>query len=74
MLASLLALPPGKWGDVLGAAEAFGKGHLLEAWFRDAADQQLAARSGFDGSVRQDPGDYLYPVDANVAPATKPTF
>ncbi len=71
LLASLVALPPGRWGDVLGAAAAFGQGHLLEAWFRDAADQDLVARSGFDGAVRQDPGDYLYPVDANVAPATK---
>ena len=35
------------------------------------ADQQLVARGGFDGAVRQDPGDYLYPVDANVAPASK---
>ena len=71
LLASLFALPPRKWGDVLGAADAFGQGHLLGAWFSDAADQALVARSGFDGAVRQDPGDYLYPVDANVAPATK---
>jgi hypothetical protein len=71
LLGSLLALPPRKWGDLLGAADAFGRGRLLEAWFRDAADQELVVRSGFDGAVRQDPGDYLFPVDANVAPATK---
>jgi Protein of unknown function (DUF4012) len=71
LLASLLALPLRTWGDLLGTADAFGRGHLLEAWFRDSADERLVAGGGFDGAVRQDPGDYLYPVDANVAPATK---
>jgi hypothetical protein len=71
LLASLLALPPRQWGDVLGAAGALSQGHLLEAWFREAADEDLLAGSGFDGAVRQDPGDYLYPVDANVSPVSK---
>jgi Protein of unknown function (DUF4012) len=71
LLTSLLALPPRQWGDLLGAADTFGKSHLLLAWFRDGADQALVAQSGFDGAVRQDSGDYLYPVDSNVAPATK---
>ncbi len=71
LLASLLALPPRKWGDLLGTADALGQGHLLLAWFRDAADQENVVRSSFGGAVRQDPGDYLYPVDSNVAPATK---
>jgi hypothetical protein len=71
LLASLVALPPRKWGDVLGSADAFGQGRFLLAWFRDAADQGLVSRSGFDGAVRQDPGDYLYPVDANVSPVSK---
>ncbi len=29
------------------------------------------AKLGFDGAVRQDPGDYVYPVDSNVPPASK---
>ena len=45
LIASLLALPPEKWGDLLGAADSFGQGRLLLAWFRDAADQGLVARS-----------------------------
>jgi len=53
LLASLLALPPRKWGDLLGAANAFSKGKLLLAWFRNPADQAFVARSGFDGAVRQ---------------------
>jgi hypothetical protein len=44
---------------------------LLLAWFQDPADQAMAARTGFDGVVRQDSGDYVYPVDSNVAPASK---
>ena len=57
LLASLLALPPGKWGDLLGAADAFAKGHLLLAWFADGADQatrrpERLRRRGASGSGR----------------------
>ena len=56
---------PGEWGDLLGdGRHVRASGHLLLAWFRDPADQALVVRSGFDGAVRQDPGDYVYPVDA----------
>ena len=71
LLASLLDLPPRAWPDLLGTVDTLRRSHLLLAWFRDPADQELAARSGFDGAVRRDPGDYVYPVDTNVAPATK---
>jgi len=71
LLASLLGLPPTKWGQLLGDAETFRQGRLLLAWFRDPADQALVAGSGFDGAVRADPGDYVYPVDSNVAPISK---
>ncbi len=40
------------------------------AWFKTPAQEQLLASNGWDGSVRQDPGDYMYAVDANVAPAS----
>ena len=71
LLAALLALPARSWGDLAGTADTLRRNHLLLAWFSDPADQELVARSGFDGAVRQDAGDYLFPVDANVAPATK---
>ena len=71
LLASLLDLPPRAWPDLVGTVDTLRRSHLLLAWFRDPADQELAARSGFDGAVRRDPGDYVYPVDTNVAPATK---
>ena len=71
LLASLLELPAAKWGQLLGQVDAFRQGRLLQAWFGDPADQALVAGSGFDGAVRADPGDYVYPVDSNVAPSSK---
>lgn len=71
LLAALIALPARSWGDLAGTADTLRREHLMLAWFRNSADQALVDRSGFDGAVRQDPGDYVFPVDANVAPATK---
>ncbi len=71
LLDALLALPPASWGDLIGTADAMRRSHLLLAWFRDPADEALVTRSGFGGAVRQDPGDYVFPVESNVAPATK---
>ena len=71
ILVAVLGLPPSKWGQLLGDAETFRQGRLLQAWFRDPADEALVAGSGFDGAVRADSGDYVYPVDSNVAPPSK---
>jgi hypothetical protein len=71
LLATLVALPPAKWGAILGEGETFQTQRLLLAWFRDPSDQALVTEGGFDGAVRQDPGDYVYPVDSNVAPTSK---
>lgn len=71
LLATLVALPPAKWGAILGEGETFQTQRLLLAWFRDPTDQALVTEGGFDGAVRQDPGDYVYPVDSNVAPTSK---
>jgi hypothetical protein len=71
LFGSLLALPTRKWGDVLGVAGDFGQERLLLAWFRDAGDEAFAVDGGFGGAIRPDQGDYLYPVDSNVAPPTK---
>jgi hypothetical protein len=67
----LLALPAGRWGDVIGASGTIGQEHLLLAWFRDATDQAFTAEGGFGGAIRQDQGDFIYPVESNVAPASK---
>ena len=67
----LSSLPPERWADLVDRAGTFGNERLVLAWFKDPLDQRLAQESGFDGGVREDPGDYLYPVDSNVAPASK---
>jgi hypothetical protein len=71
LLPRLLALPPDNWSQVLGHLDRIRSERLLLAWFKDPVDQQTAVRTGFDGAVRQDGGDFLYPVDSNVAPASK---
>ena len=71
LFAALLGLPPRSWATLAGDAETFRRERLLLAWFKDPAAQQLVSGSGFDGAVRQDPGDYVYPVDSNVAPTSK---
>ncbi|MFI5043019.1 MAG: DUF4012 domain-containing protein, partial [Acidimicrobiales bacterium] len=71
LLAALFALPPRTWGDVLASADAYSQSHLLQAWFPNPDEEAFAVVGGLGGGVRTDAGDYLYPVDANVAPATK---
>ena len=71
LFARLIALPPNKWTEMIGHVDRFRSQRLLLAWFKDPEDQAMAAATGFDGAVRQDPGDFLYPVDANVTPASK---
>jgi hypothetical protein len=71
LLGTLLALPPSRWGDVLGTAGTFGDERLLLAWFRDPTAEAFVADGGFGGAVRQDAGDFVYPVESNVAPPTK---
>ena len=71
LIASVFSLPAQSWDALPGAARALRDGRHLLAWFPDPADQALAARAGVDGAVRQDRGDYLFPVDANVSPASK---
>lgn len=68
---ALLALPPARWTDLAAQGDQFRAGRLLLAWFADAAAQQEMTTLGFDGAIRMDPGDYVYPVDSNVSPASK---
>lgn len=71
LFGKLLALPPGSWATIAGDAETYRRERLLLAWFADPAAQRLVEEAGFDGAVRQDTGDYVYPVDSNVAPTSK---
>ena len=71
LFTALLALPPSRWTDLAGRGDAFQSEHLLLAWFADQGDEAEIAKLGFDGAIRQDPGDFIYPVDSNVSPVSK---
>lgn len=71
LIAAVFSLPSRSWADLPGAAGTLRDGRHVLAWFPDPTDQALAARAGVDGAVRQDRGDYVFPVDANVSPASK---
>ena len=71
LLDALLALPSSKWPALLTQLGVIGEQRQAMAWFKAPAEEQLVASNGWDGAVRQDPGDYVYAVDANVAPASK---
>lgn len=67
----LLSLPPDRIFGMVDAAGDIAEQRLAMAWFADPATQALLEDSGWAGSVRQDPGDYLYVVEANMAPTSK---
>jgi hypothetical protein len=67
----LYTLPPASWPALFDAFRDMGEQHSLLAWFKDPQAQRLVAASPIGGAVRQDDGDYLYVVEANVAPTSK---
>ncbi|MFN8619341.1 MAG: DUF4012 domain-containing protein [Chloroflexota bacterium] len=71
VLHRLFALDPSRWTDLAAAVQQIGEERLALAWFPDTEDQRLVAGTRWEGAVRQDPGDYLYAVDANVSPSSK---
>ncbi len=71
LFSALLSLPPGRWATLIGLADTFRAERLLQAWFTDPPAEALAERAGLDGGIRQDAGDYVFPVDSNVAPVSK---
>lgn len=71
LFGSLLALPPSRWTNLLAHGEAFGAGHLLLAWFADPAVEVAITSLGFGGAMYTGSGDFVYPVDSNVAPVSK---
>ena len=67
----LLSLPPERWTETLAALEDIGRERSALVWLADQDAQRLVEDSGWAGRVRQDPGDYLYVVESNVAPTSK---
>ncbi len=71
VLQRTFATDPARWGDLLTSFETIGRQRLVQVWFADPAVEAQMAGTTWAGAVRHDPGDYLYAVDANVAPSSK---
>ena len=67
----LLGLPQERWPDLVSALADIGRERLALAWFKDPDAERFVVDRGWGGPVRQDPGDYLYVVESNVAPTSK---
>jgi hypothetical protein len=67
----VLALPPSRWPDLLDRVEAVRSERQAAVWLVDPSAQRLVVEGRWDGAVRQDAGDFVMPVDSNVAPASK---
>ena len=71
LMQRLLGLSPDHWAAMIEALDDIGREHMALAWFKDPEAQSFVIDNGWSGSVRQDPGDYLYVVESNVAPTSK---
>ena len=71
LMQRLLGLSPDHWAAMIEALDDIGREHMALAWFQDPKAQTFVIDNGWGGSVRQDPGDYLYVVESNVAPTSK---
>lgn len=67
----LYSLTPAAWPALLQTFAEIGDERLMLAWFKDPVAQSLVTQSPMGGAVRQDAGDYVYVVEANVAPTSK---
>jgi hypothetical protein len=67
----LLSLPPERWSETVSALEDIGRQRDAMAWLADQDAQAMVDEAGWSGRVAQDPGDYLYVVESNVAPTSK---
>lgn len=74
LMSAMMATPAAKWPALLNAlTDAVSQGHLM-MWAENDAAEALISWAGWDGAIRQDAGDYLGAVDANVAPTSKYNF
>jgi hypothetical protein len=67
----LYALPIEKWPQLFDAFVDMGNKRMLQVWFTDPEAQSLVASAAIGGELRQDAGDYLYVVEANLSPTSK---
>jgi Protein of unknown function (DUF4012) len=67
----LLALPADQWVPMADALLDIGTQKLAVAWFEDDAAERLVLEGGWGGEVCQGGGDYVYALEANMAPTSK---
>ena len=71
VIGRIYSLPTQAWLDLFHAFADIADQRLMLTWFMYPAAQSLVATSSIGGAVRQDAGDYVYVVEANLAPTSK---
>jgi hypothetical protein len=71
LLNAMLTTPTARWPDLMNALSNAASQRQLMVWTKDEGAEALIGWAGWDGAVRQDQGDYVEAVDANVAPTSK---
>lgn len=67
----LLALPSDRWLPMADALLDIGTQKKALAWLKDPAAQELVVDGGWGGLLRDDPGDFVYALESNMAPTSK---
>jgi hypothetical protein len=70
-LDKLRSLPPADWPRLFDAFNEMRERREVLVWFADPYLQAAVATTPLGGSTRQDAGDYLAVVEANVSPTSK---
>ncbi len=71
LMQAVRALPATKWQAALKVLDEIRTERQAMVWLPDPQMQGHVVAAGWDGALRQDAGDYLMVVDANVAPVGK---
>lgn len=66
VLKRVLHAGPSQWSPLLDTLQEVGDGKDLLIYLNDAEEQRLVREMGWEGSLRDGPGDYLMVVDASV--------
>ena len=66
VLERVLHAQPSQWSPLLDTLEEVGDSKDLLIYLNDANEQRLVGEMGWDGGLRDGPGDYLMVVDASV--------
>jgi hypothetical protein len=66
VLDRVLHAGPSQWSPLLDTLQEAGDGKDLLIYLSDANEQRLVREMGWDGGLRDGPGDYLMVVDASV--------